>query len=130
MYRHKVKRGIGDVDESSLVPSQRVLSWLESVELPIEAEKDCVFDITIVEMREGAVQGCDLFNLLLENSTPDITEALFLVGHFFVEDSSMNFRVLAQTTARRGNKASLIPLLPRGEQDFTVCANASMVTPI
>jgi hypothetical protein len=129
-WEQKVKRVVRDVDESSLVPSRRVLSWLESVELPRRARSDCIFDITIAEMREAAVQGCDFFDLLLENCTADIPEASFLAAHDEVWVSTMSFYIFCQTSEQKGNKASMIPLLPRGERDFTVCADAGMVSPI
>jgi hypothetical protein len=127
-YIKKVRGGVRDADESSLVPSQGVLSWLKSVELPGSAGTDCIFDITIAEMREAAVQGCDLFDLLLENCTADIPEASFVAAHDKVWDSTMNFYILSQTSEPKGNKASMIPLLPRGERDFTVCADAGTVS--
>jgi hypothetical protein len=120
--------GIGNLDQS-WIPS-RALLWLESLGLGVPTGYYCIFDITIAEMRQAALQGCSLFNLLLKDSAADIPGALFLAGFFAVDDTIVDFRVLSQESERRG-KTSLIPLLARGEDQelyFTICADAGMVS--
>jgi hypothetical protein len=127
-YGQQNNGGIRDVNQN-WIPS-RALLWLESfgMSAPIGS---CIFDVTIAEMREAAVQGCSLFDLLLKGSAADIPGALFLVGYVAVDDSIVEFRVLSQKSERRGNRTSLIPLLARGEEQqhcFTICADAGMLS--
>jgi len=79
-------------------------------------------------MREAAIQGCDLFDILLGNCTADIPEASFLAVYVTKHESTVSFYILSQTSEQKGDKASVIPLLARGERNFTICADAGMVS--
>jgi hypothetical protein len=131
-YRQKDKTSVGFNRvriRQGWKPSLRAVLWLGSLGLDAPAGEEWrVFDVTMGEMREAAVQGCSLFDHLLGTSTADIPEATFLVGYFPVQESTVLFQVISQTLERNGRIASMKPLSTSWEQDFTICADAGMVS--
>jgi len=110
------------------VPSQRALLWLESVGLPAQTGRGCLFDVTVAEMREAAVQGCSFFDLPLRGSAADIPETSFLAGCLVKIESMVKFHVLAQKSEQKPNEASRLPLLAGEEEFFTILADVGMLS--